>query len=199
MSLDHALLVSLLEKPSSGYELARRFDKSIGHFWHATHQQIYKVLARMEEARWIESQVERGETAPDRKVFCVTSGGRQALSDWLAEPSPIDRARSELMIKFRAAAFDDPRKLLPALYEHRREHAALLAAYRANEAKEFTSRTDQHSAQQELQYQVMKLGIAFEQAWIDWCDQTQSLIQRLSNSASPSNDAVPSHLSKETS
>ncbi|MGW2586967.1 PadR family transcriptional regulator, partial [Streptomyces virginiae] len=48
MALDHAILVSLLEKPGSGYELARRFDRSIGYFWTATHQQIYRVLGRME-------------------------------------------------------------------------------------------------------------------------------------------------------
>ena len=50
MSLAHALLTSLLEQPSSGYDLARRFDKSIGHFWQATHQQIYRELGRMEKA-----------------------------------------------------------------------------------------------------------------------------------------------------
>lgn len=179
MSLDHALLVSLLEKPSSGYELARRFDKSIGHFWHATHQQIYKVLARMEEAEWIESERHRSDTAPDRKVFAVTPTGRTALSAWLAEPSPIDRARSELMIKFRGAAFDDPRKLLPSLAEHRAEHDALLAAYRANEAKEFSGPAKRLGPQQELQYQVMKLGIAFEEAWIAWCDEAQAMIHRI--------------------
>jgi DNA-binding PadR family transcriptional regulator len=36
MALDHALLVSLLEKPSSGYELVRRFDRLIGYFWNAS-------------------------------------------------------------------------------------------------------------------------------------------------------------------
>jgi DNA-binding PadR family transcriptional regulator len=75
MALDHALLVSLLEKPSSGYELARRFDRSIGYFWHATHQQIYKVLARMEEAGWIAGEVQAGEVAPDRKLFSVSRRG----------------------------------------------------------------------------------------------------------------------------
>jgi DNA-binding PadR family transcriptional regulator len=55
MSLAHAVLTSLLEKSTSGYDLARRFDKSIGYFWHATHQQIYRELARMEAAGWIEA------------------------------------------------------------------------------------------------------------------------------------------------
>ena len=46
MALEHALLVSLTERAGSGYELARRFDKSIGFFWNATHQQIYREIGR---------------------------------------------------------------------------------------------------------------------------------------------------------
>ncbi|MFX4748000.1 hypothetical protein ABTB74_18915, partial [Acinetobacter baumannii] len=44
MSLPHVLLTSLLERPSTGFELARRFDRSMGFFWNATHQQIYREL-----------------------------------------------------------------------------------------------------------------------------------------------------------
>ncbi len=84
MALDHALLVSLLEKPSSGYELARRFDRSIGYFWHATHQQIYRVLARMETAAWISAEIQAGESAPDRKVFSVSDAGRAELERWMS-------------------------------------------------------------------------------------------------------------------
>ena len=53
MSLPHAILTALLEKPSSGLELTRRFDKSIGYFWSATHQQIYRELGKLEAAGYI--------------------------------------------------------------------------------------------------------------------------------------------------
>ncbi|MCW2711082.1 MAG: PadR family transcriptional regulator, partial [Marmoricola sp.] len=33
MALEHALLVSLRERPGTGIELTRRFDRSIGFFW----------------------------------------------------------------------------------------------------------------------------------------------------------------------
>ena len=46
MALEHALLVALREQPASGLELAKRFSRSIGFFWSATHQQIYRVLGR---------------------------------------------------------------------------------------------------------------------------------------------------------
>jgi DNA-binding PadR family transcriptional regulator len=68
MSLAHAVLTSLLEKASSGYDLARRFDKSIGYFWHATHQQIYRELARMEAAGWIEQRSARRRQDPQEGI-----------------------------------------------------------------------------------------------------------------------------------
>jgi len=55
VALEHAILVALAERASTGYDLARRFDKSIGQFWTATHQQVYKVLARMESDGWLAS------------------------------------------------------------------------------------------------------------------------------------------------
>lgn len=51
MSLAHVLLTSLIEKPSTGIELARRFDRSMGFFWNATHQQIYRELSAMQRKR----------------------------------------------------------------------------------------------------------------------------------------------------
>jgi Predicted transcriptional regulators len=53
MSLAHVLLTSLLEKPSTGIDLARRFDRSMGFFWNATHQQIYRELSGMQQKGWI--------------------------------------------------------------------------------------------------------------------------------------------------
>lgn len=176
MSLDHALLVSLLEKPSSGYELARRFGRSIGHFWPATHQQIYRVLARMEEAGWIEGQVERGESGPDRKVFSATGAGRAMLSGWMAEPTEMEIARTAVMVKLRAAAFDDPRRLLPALQERREQHAGLLDAYRQIEQHDFAGEL---GTQRALQHHVLKFGLAYQQLWIDWLAEAEALVEQL--------------------
>ena len=176
MSLDHALLVSLLEKPSSGYELARRFDRSIGYFWHATHQQIYKVLARMEEAGWVRARLEPGESAPDRKLFSVSASGRTELRRWLAEPGDPEGVRDALMVKLRAAAFDDPAHLFPELEHHRATHANRLTAYRVIESRDFSGTLD---SQRALQYQVLKSGIRYEQGWLEWCEETLGLLRRI--------------------
>ncbi|MDA8261007.1 MAG: PadR family transcriptional regulator [Betaproteobacteria bacterium] len=174
MALDHALLVSLLEKPSSGYELARRFDRSIGYFWHATHQQIYKVLARMEEAGWIVAEVQSGATAPDRKQYSVTPAGHAELSHWLAEPADPEGTRDALMVKLRGAAFDDPTRLLPEFEHHRATHANRLTAYRIIETRDFSGALDRQRA---LQYMVLKSGIRFEQGWLEWCEEALGLLR----------------------
>ena len=158
MALDHALLVSLLEKPSSGYELARRFDRSIGYFWHATHQQIYRVLSRMEEAGWVAAQVQAGETAPDRKEHSVTAAGLAELSRWLAEPTEPEGVRDILMVKLRGAAFGDPQCLIPELEHHRAAHANRLTCYRVIESRDFSGTLDRQRA---LQHMVLKSGIRY--------------------------------------
>lgn len=176
MSLDHALLVSLLEKPSSGYELARRFDRSIGHFWPASHQQIYRVLARMEEAGWIACKVEPGESGPDRKVFSATDAGRTMLAGWMVEPTEMEVARTAVMVKLRAAAFDDPARLLPSLHERRAQHEGLLDAYRQIEQHDFSGELD---TQRALQHHVLKFGLAYQQLWIDWLAEAEALAAQL--------------------
>ncbi len=76
MALPHAILVSLCEQAGSGYELARRFDRSIGYFWAATHQQIYRTLRVMEDDGWVRATTVAQHGRPDKKVYAVAGPGR---------------------------------------------------------------------------------------------------------------------------
>ncbi|MCV7178893.1 PadR family transcriptional regulator, partial [Mycolicibacterium sphagni] len=69
MALPHAILVSLSEQSGSGYELASRFDRSIGYFWSATHQQIYRTLRAMEADGWVHVTPVVQQGRPDKKVY----------------------------------------------------------------------------------------------------------------------------------
>src|SRR6188508_3620717 len=104
MALEHAILVALAESPGSGYELTRRFDRSIGYFWTATHQQIYRVLGRMESDGWVVSVTAPHAGGPGRRVYDVTDAGREELRRWLAEPLERESHRSDLAVRLRAAS-----------------------------------------------------------------------------------------------
>ena len=86
VALPHAILVSLSEQSGSGYELGRRFERSIGYFWSATHQQIYRTLRAMEDAGWVHVTPVVQQGRPDKKVYTVADAGRAELARWIAEP-----------------------------------------------------------------------------------------------------------------
>ena len=127
MALEHALLVALRERPASGLELARRFERSIGFFWHATHQQIYRVLARMEGEGWLTVRTVAQTGRPDKKEYAVSGAGADVLVDWLAADTPVEPLRSELAVKLRAASYGDRTAVRRLAEEHLAEHHARLA------------------------------------------------------------------------
>src|SRR3974390_2061661 len=49
VALGDAILACLTERPMTGYELAKTFDSSIGFFWKADHQQIYRELSKLRD------------------------------------------------------------------------------------------------------------------------------------------------------
>ncbi|GAA3387392.1 PadR family transcriptional regulator [Streptomyces roseoviridis] len=181
MALDHAILVSLLEKPGSGYELARRFERSIGYFWTATHQQIYRVLKRMEGEGWVDVRDVPQHGRPDKKEYSVAAAGRAALSAWLAAPIEPESVRHDLAVKIRGAAFDDPAALIGEVERHRQAHTDRLAHYLAGEARDFGSPPPAAApldAERELQHVVLRGGIAYERMMIAWLDDVLATLAR---------------------
>lgn len=182
MALPHAILVSLCEQAGSGYELARRFDRSIGFFWTATHQQIYRTLRVMENDGWVQARtvIQRGR--PDKKVYTVAEPGRAELARWIAEPlvgrgSALTDARTrDIAVKLRGAAYGDVAALREQIVALRAERAALLETYRGFQSTQFPqpatlTGTPLH------QYLVLRGGIRAEQSAIGWLDEVTAALE----------------------
>jgi DNA-binding PadR family transcriptional regulator len=167
MALEHALLVSLSERSASGLELTRRFDNSIGHFWTATHQQIYRVLGRMERDGWVRSEVVPQQGRPDKKVYDVTDPGRLELERWLAAPTANDPIRSELMVKFRGASYGNRAVLLDQARAQLDEHTKRLSLYEFMEGRDYPNPSALTGQDLDI-YLVLRGGVRMEQFWIDW-------------------------------
>ncbi|MBW1601471.1 PadR family transcriptional regulator [Streptomyces sp. JJ66] len=165
MSLPHAILTALLEKPSSGLELTRRFDKSIGFFWSATHQQIYRELGKLEQAGWVRSEPEPGSRG-QRKEYAVLPQGRAELSRWVGaaqDPKPL---RDATILRLRAAAVVGTDGLAGELARHLALHERQLAEYQRIERRDFPpERTDEIAR---LQHVVLRAGIELESFWTRW-------------------------------
>ncbi|HET6154485.1 MAG TPA: PadR family transcriptional regulator [Marmoricola sp.] len=170
MALEHALLVSLSERPAAGLELAGRFDRSIGFFWSATHQQIYKVLRRMETDGWVTARTIEQAGRPEKREYSVTDAGRAALADWIATTTPRAAFRSEIAVKMRAASYGDRDALLANLGELVADHRTRLAHYEAMSRRDYPE-SDQLTGHDLDTYLVLRGGILQETFWIAWLNE----------------------------
>ncbi|MFG3496606.1 PadR family transcriptional regulator [Streptomyces sp. NPDC047886] len=166
MSLPHAILTALLEKPSSGLELTRRFDRSIGYFWSATHQQIYRELGKLEQAGHIRALPSEAPARGQKKEYEVLPAGRAELADWTRraeDPKPI---RSALLLRLRAAAVVGTAGMADELSRHLALHRAQLDEYLGMEQRQFPPERD--SEADRLRHLVLRGGIELERFWVEW-------------------------------
>ncbi|RZK40655.1 MAG: PadR family transcriptional regulator [Pedobacter sp.] len=168
MSLAHVLLTSLIEKPSTGIDLARRFDRSMGFFWNATHQQIYRELSAMQQKNWI-STLEDHSANTRKKTYQVEALGRAELADWMVKQSPPAQLRDDLMVRLRAEAQLGGNTVLPELERHLILHQENLKIYQTIFAKDFA-----HGHTQDrtlfIHKMILQLGIDLELGWIKWLE-----------------------------
>jgi DNA-binding PadR family transcriptional regulator len=184
VALPHAILVSLCEQAGSGYELARRFDRSIGYFWAATHQQIYRTLRTMEDDGWVSVEVVSQRSRPDKKVYDVTGAGRTELARWIAEPlsgrgsAVTDGRTRELAVKLRGVGFGDgstAAALRAQVAELRHERACQLDTYLGFEKSQFPDPSALTGSALH-QYLVLRGGIRAEEGSVEWLDEVLSAL-----------------------
>jgi len=181
MSLSHVLLTSLLEKPSTGIELGRRFDRSMGFFWNATHQQIYRELNAMLQKGWI-STIEDEDSSSRKKTYQVERPGREELANWMLEQSPPAQLREELMVRLRVEAQMGSNTILPELERHLELHREKLNIYRQIFAKDFAT-ADENNRTLYIHKMILQLGIDLEVGWISWLEIMIPKLKQFNNAA----------------
>ncbi len=174
MSLPHALLTALTEHPGSGSELAGRFDRSIGYFWQATHQQIYRELARLEAAGWIEALPTEGGRGRKRR-YRVLPAGKDELRRWVSESQSVLPIRDELMVRLRAEAVVGPTGLIETLEQLAAQHRQKLATYQAIEVRDFPR--PPVAKGQRLQHLVLKAGLTYESQRLAFCEEAIAILR----------------------
>ncbi|MFF3707360.1 PadR family transcriptional regulator [Streptomyces phaeochromogenes] len=184
MSLPHAILTALLEKPSSGLELTRRFDRSIGYFWSATHQQIYRELGKLEAEGHIRALPTQQPARGQKKRYEVLPAGRAELARWTAasqDPKPL---RDTMLLRLRAAAVVGTDGIEADLRRHLDLHRRQLAEYEEIQERDFPPGKD--APQDRLQHLVLRAGIDLETFWTGWLTHALEEFGRL-----PAEDPAP--------
>ncbi len=175
MSLAHAILAALLECSHSGYDLAKRFNGSIGFFWHASHQQIYRELSRLESSGHLSCELIEQDSRPNKKVYSITESGRLALGQWISRPAKSSPVKDELLIKVFAGHLISKDRLIDEIRRHYRQHRLNLEEYQTA-VLHYSEDLQQLSTVQKCQYAALRAGIHHETARLTWCEDVIRLL-----------------------
>ena len=125
---EYAVLGLLTHGEQSGYDLRKSAEASVGYFWTPAKSRIYSTLPRLVEAGLVRRRHVAQTGRPNKQLYRLTRGGRQALRDWIAStPLEPETSRNTLLVKVffgDAAAPDDVLRQI----RQRREEAEHLKA-----------------------------------------------------------------------
>ncbi|NNE58177.1 MAG: PadR family transcriptional regulator [Hellea sp.] len=176
MALAEAILVCLTDRPMSGYDLAKNFDASIGFFWRASHQQIYRELGKLRDKGLVESREISQSGKPNRIVHTITKDGKKALNLWSRKPNRMPSFKDELMAKFYALEYMDIDALKDQLTVRIDQHKSKLSQY--HKIKERFYDGKKLNRNQIGKLFVLEMGIESEQTSIH---NLNTLMEKLSD------------------
>ena len=174
MALSYAILAALINQPCSGYDLVKRFNKSVTCFWSASHQQIYKALGKLEADEHVSAQKIEQENRPNKKLYTVTDSGRQHLQQWIGETDAIAPLKSDLLVKLSAGHTVPTDTLLGTLENYYQQHREKLRSYQAL-SKQY-AQVPQLTREEQFQYLALRAGIRQQLAWVAWCEEAMGFL-----------------------
>lgn len=178
MSLEHILL-GMLRKSCSGYDLRHEFEMGARHFWSAELSQIYPTLKRMQAKGWLESKLEASPKGPDRRVYERTAAGKAVLDEWLRSGPCIGNERFAYIGQLIfMGELHDLANTLEFLRQLREEFFAVLQLLR-----EALSEIEADEAKHQLSMEAfheklsLRMGVCSLQSKVDWCDGSIAEVQ----------------------
>ena len=117
MSVRHALLGLLAQRPRHGYELHTAFEAVVGgeQNWDVKPAQIYTTLSRLEKDGLVAEAAVSRAGGPEKRVFAITPAGRDLLAAWFNAGVELDHQRDEFYVKLMlslATGEVPPRKVI---------------------------------------------------------------------------------------
>ncbi|WP_436533409.1 PadR family transcriptional regulator [Actinoplanes sp. HUAS TT8] len=180
MALRNALLAALIDRESSGYDLAKRFRVSVANFWTATPQQLYRELDKMEAEGLLTARMVRQDKRPDKRLFSVTDAGRAALHEFTRQEPRPTTVRDELLVQVEALAWADHAAVRASIEARIKQSEQRVEAYERQLAEILGSRSHEEflaTGNRIGPYLTLQRGISFERENISWGELALRVLQ----------------------
>jgi len=169
VALGDAILVCLTERPMTGYELAKTFDSSIGFFWKANHQQIYRELTKLRDRGHVQAREVVQSGKPNKLVYTLTAEGKAALRHWASRPSSPPSIKDDMLVRLCALDAVDMQPMRADLMARLEYHRDRLARYERVLVKRFPHGAASLGDTGKLL--GLRLGLKHERAVVEWCEE----------------------------
>ena len=174
-SLHYVLLAGIDAAPSSGYDLTLWLANLGQHFWAAEHSSIYPALQQLETAGLVTHREQLGKKGQTRKIYRLSTSGREKLKKWVDEPSANAQVRDEQMVKVLCFDLLSRERITEHLQRIREHHAAKLFYYEDSLQRHRENRSKQVRLGPLL---TLHRGILAARAYVQWCDEALLLVAR---------------------
>jgi DNA-binding PadR family transcriptional regulator len=101
MSVRHAVLGLLAQRPRHGYELRAAFQALVGgeENWDVKPAQIYTTLMRLEQGGFVAEDSIEQDVGPEKRIYVITLAGRKILAEWFACGVEPEHEHDEFFLK----------------------------------------------------------------------------------------------------
>jgi DNA-binding PadR family transcriptional regulator len=187
VTLKHALLGLLAERPRHGYDLYAAFISIAGGEgnWDLKPAQVYSTLDRLEEAGLVECASDLGEgSEPSRRVYAITGCGIETLDAWFASGEMPEHRRDAFYVKMMVALVSghgDPYRILitQRSFTYQRLHA-------------ITDQRNQIDSSVDLaQVLLLDKAIMYLEADLRWLDMIEARLDDIKRQPRPQPEIRP--------
>ena len=99
MDIQYTILGLLDAQPQTGYDLKKIIAGSELFYWSGNNNQIYNSLVSLHDRGLVTVETFYQENLPPRKVYSITTAGRDALLQWLRSEPAMPETRDPFLIQ----------------------------------------------------------------------------------------------------
>lgn len=171
----YIILGFLNHEDLTGYELKKKIDYSLSHFWMSSYGQIYPTLNQLAENGLVIRRNYNGGQNREKIVYSITDKGRKELENWVSQPIENEVVKYEILLKLFFGAVVAPDKNIRSIksFEQRYQIKKQELEHYEKCLKQVLYQDENH-----LYYLLTVLfGQKVYKAYLEWAEQARGLIE----------------------
>jgi PadR family transcriptional regulator AphA len=177
MALREVILTVLARGDMTGYEITKDFEAVYVHFWRASHQQVYRELARLKKDGRVTVKVIEQEGKPDKKVYSIAKRGLDELKRWILAPTEPPRPQYDLLVKLLGSHVVDRGEFHRELARIRALAEEWVGGLRAMRRECLRRRAAGWSQHEQILYLSLRRGLLLGQAQLQWLGEAAEFVE----------------------